>query len=1037
MEQLAGTAIVSFAGAQLFNYNRGNFRYDSQLRFERFQSQREYAIQQTNQYRNDIRKLTELTVKKMSSYHMTGCLIIAVNIALFCAGRLGLHGASPPGWIMGLFLTNNAASLGFLATAVWLALHASQRASAASTHLLTRKVRVPVPTKKQLDMTRKLSSDFEQQKWSDIFRFPYLMKGGDTVPDLEVDDLRTNQGSRRRSSSAPAGRRAEKGGPAWYREEWDQDKRLKNSDAGIHQVPEHFKLYAEVQKEWYQQECWARVCLFYGVLHFLHALAYYGLGHIFVELRSVWTALVTSGMLMVGHALLMSFDIRPHMKFNEMLPNFEYIGSLAIIPAFIAMSLEFRVTFDATAVNMGWILILLAYFMQIVYVLRLLEVVGPDRNYSVTETIGGAWWPRAWQFPSAFQHVMFLVAPPDHLKPGQVDLLRETVEGTDGTIGDQMRGVDNEQAVAVLSDWLQHYFTWWFERVSEASDYVSQEGKEEVEALRRDFVSAKNSNDAGRLRSVALSLKDAIYSHTNNVIESPDETLGADAGGGGPDFNYAPNSSAPLYSRVKMVEPWRIASTLLIAILIGWSIMVIGIIIEAFMGEQVFLTAPHWARPPMTRPSRTTWELGAPLGGNDPAGARDWLPENMEFYMEEKCKGGDEAVALGVSVPDHSGNDRFQNGDSCNNHWRRLQGHKLWGTRKQHKPPKHLAPPSKREELLGSLTDLLSTLPSLDEASGLLNRDPSKDEAEALRNALAEFTPSKHSRPDAMTAKLAAPLFKTVARETTWPGFFDPRVLACGPQADGQSNVAAITPRGIGATVSVGGDGPAAAETFVLAGLANLPPLIGASWLDDGLVLATRGGDIVSCPGSRPQSGGRWACAPLEGVAGTMPVAEAETLLSASASWMDVSGERQLFVAFVTEAQPDVVGIFVLLDGGGSDASWLPFGDMTPPREGGRTGRVSVSFVGATDILVATEDGAMLQRSLSDGSLVASVPASAPWRTAIAASTTPSTVWWQGICAAAGDMGTDFIQLSLQQTHVRSWKPDLGLMRLGNASTTV
>ena len=192
MEALGAGAVVSVAGAQLFNYNRGNFRYDSQLRFKRFQSQREYAILQTNQYGNDIRKLTELTVKKMSSYHMTGCPIIAVNIALFCAGHLGLHGTSPPGWIMGLFLTNNAASLGFLATAVWLVLHASQRATAASMHLLTRKVRVPVPTKKQLYMTRKLSSDFEQQSWSDMFRVPYLMKGSDTVPDLEVDDPRTN-----------------------------------------------------------------------------------------------------------------------------------------------------------------------------------------------------------------------------------------------------------------------------------------------------------------------------------------------------------------------------------------------------------------------------------------------------------------------------------------------------------------------------------------------------------------------------------------------------------------------------------------------------------------------------------------------------------------------------------------------------------------------------------------------------------------------------------------------------------------------------
>eukprot|EP00971_Amphidinium_carterae_P051071 1005591-Amphidinium_carterae.1 len=50
--------------------------------------------------RNDIRKLTELVVTKTSMYTMVATLILAVNIALFCAGRLGLHGQAPPGWIM-------------------------------------------------------------------------------------------------------------------------------------------------------------------------------------------------------------------------------------------------------------------------------------------------------------------------------------------------------------------------------------------------------------------------------------------------------------------------------------------------------------------------------------------------------------------------------------------------------------------------------------------------------------------------------------------------------------------------------------------------------------------------------------------------------------------------------------------------------------------------------------------------------------------------------------------------------------------------
>ena len=68
---------------------------------------------------------------------------MALCIALYCAsahflepfpclgaGRLGLHGPSPPGWIMGLWLTNNAASFSWMGLAIFLALHAAYRAQA-------------------------------------------------------------------------------------------------------------------------------------------------------------------------------------------------------------------------------------------------------------------------------------------------------------------------------------------------------------------------------------------------------------------------------------------------------------------------------------------------------------------------------------------------------------------------------------------------------------------------------------------------------------------------------------------------------------------------------------------------------------------------------------------------------------------------------------------------------------------------------------------------------------------------------------------
>eukprot|EP00435_Cladocopium_sp_Y103_P047533 s1227_g14.t1 len=188
----ASTAAVGFG---LFNYNRANYLYDAEFRYERFTAGREYAVEQQNQYRNDLRTLSALTMVKNNQYAGLAALDMALCIALYCAGRLGLHGPSPPGWIMGLWLTNNAGSFSFMGLAIFLALHASFRAQAASVNLLTRKIRVPVPSMRQLDKARRFSSEFEQQQWSDIFRVPYMANPG--VPKTDETSSKVS-GSRAR-----------------------------------------------------------------------------------------------------------------------------------------------------------------------------------------------------------------------------------------------------------------------------------------------------------------------------------------------------------------------------------------------------------------------------------------------------------------------------------------------------------------------------------------------------------------------------------------------------------------------------------------------------------------------------------------------------------------------------------------------------------------------------------------------------------------------------------------------------------------------
>lgn len=193
----SGAATAAVLGA--FEYNRGNFRFDAGLRFDRFIAGRDFGIEQADQYREDIRQLSELTTMKTNTYNMVATLLLAVNLAVFTAGRLGLHGPSPPGWMSGLMLTSIASSMSCLCLCIWFNMHAQMRAASAAVHLLTRSVRLPVPTRKQMDQARFLSTSFERQKWRDILRVPFVTGHPAEVPDVGVDDSASRIRSRPRS----------------------------------------------------------------------------------------------------------------------------------------------------------------------------------------------------------------------------------------------------------------------------------------------------------------------------------------------------------------------------------------------------------------------------------------------------------------------------------------------------------------------------------------------------------------------------------------------------------------------------------------------------------------------------------------------------------------------------------------------------------------------------------------------------------------------------------------------------------------------
>lgn len=995
----AGVAAASAAavGFGLFDYNRANYLYDAEFRFERFSTGREYAVEQSNQFRNDLRTLSALTMVKNNQYAGLAALDMALCIALYCAGRLGLHGPSPPGWIMALWLTSNAASFAFMALAILLALHASYRAQAASVNLLTRKIRVPVPSIRHLDKARRFSSEFEQQQWSDILRVPYLTNPG--VP--KTDETSANiAGSASRARSASPGRRSRSTkASSWIREEFETDQA--GTVTGTMQpggllpadsAPEHFRLYAAVQKEWFQYDIYARVCMLLGFSAFVQSLAFYGNGHIIVELRAFYVAHATAFVIEVLHVLLLRFDIiQGRVKSTDRTPAwFLWLGPVSVAFATVGMSLDFRTQFNIVAIVFTWICIFGAYICQFCYQLRILEVVLPDdvRNpLKLEENIGDAWWPASWRCPSAFAHVLYFVAPPGRLQPGQFDLVREVKNGPQndafesaGVAGLESKPVDTSDAsanpgmtaeeIAAQVQYLDRLFDYFMS--DQVHSQMSESNTQRVKELFAEFSAARRKGagpEAVRTFTDCLIALEGVQA-TEGLMKEGDfgtdtgytstGSMGSSGSSGEEEEEsikgytwdgrrlWKTDAAVRLFQKKGEIEPWRLINLLQLAICGAWAFLILATVVDIFLGDQGLVTAPHWSRPPMSRLSLEPHELGTPLGFPWYAGAKPWLPEQMAWHEEKR-----EALSGFISAP-HSGQE---DGGGGHSHIHQGQARRL--SADVHASPARSA-----------LRDILELLPGSEPA-------------------------------------------KEVPVQTVWPGFFEPRILACGPHG-----IAALSPRGVGALVP-----PAvahhrafeAARRFRLSGLTHLPPLLSAAFHPESqeLMIVSRGGHVATCPDA-----GASPCAVHH--AG-LPVSAA--LRAAAVAWLrdEASKQHHLHAAFIDEALPGLVAVFKLL-GKGQASTWHPLGEFSAPFSDEvkepLSAKVSLSFAPG-EIVLTTAAGVVHRRRLQDGLLAESSHRFGGVST---------VVQWQDACPMIGG-GLAHLRLRRKEGS-QAWTPELLTQKL-------
>jgi len=421
------SAVASGVAWGAYKYNRANYLYDQGMRYGRYVAGYSMAIEQATMYREDIRDLTAITISKQDTYHIVGVIFYVITFQLIMAGRLGVHGPTPPGWLMGIHYTVCGLAMMFLTLSTWLAMHASARATSGMAHMLTRTVRLPIPTPGQLDKARAVGNSYEHTRLDDMFRVPFAMPAGqrkDAFEDEESKPLKGKKGSsssKHREEEQPTKKRR---APKWY---VDESENLYGGSDACPTTPEHFELYRGLQQEWWCHDIYARISLLYYMSSWLHGAAFYIQSHAFGELRAIWVAWACTFPFVAAHYCILKMDILSDAT-KDRAHSFpvENIAPLTPILTVLGMSFEYSILEPSAGIKaLIYVIAWTAYAIHFAWALRMYDIAYPVSMVERAEVASQPWWPSEWWLPPAFQHALYLVAAPKKVDDDQSCLQQE------------------------------------------------------------------------------------------------------------------------------------------------------------------------------------------------------------------------------------------------------------------------------------------------------------------------------------------------------------------------------------------------------------------------------------------------------------------------------------------------------------------------------------------------------------------------------------------------------------------------------------
>ena len=280
----AGIAAMMTGANSLFNYNREAFIFERSMKQAMIHQEQAMRIEEASLYREDLRDLFDLVIKKMDSYLVINTLMLGFSISLFSIVEMP---SGVPRWLFWLYEMCLCGSALFLLLSVWLALYASVMAQTYMVRLLTQWLRLPVPSRKDIERAASSIWDYERSGPGKFLRLPVIHKG-----DSHSDSSDTSQ-----DDSQALGRRA--------------SRTMGSELNAVKQT--HFKLFSELQGFWQGYDAYARVCMVMGSNQLLQALGHISLAYFVADFGQVWASIL---FLLVIH-----YCEYLHMQMNLSMDN--------------------------------------------------------------------------------------------------------------------------------------------------------------------------------------------------------------------------------------------------------------------------------------------------------------------------------------------------------------------------------------------------------------------------------------------------------------------------------------------------------------------------------------------------------------------------------------------------------------------------------------------------------------------------------------------------------------------------------------------